>query len=342
MVDEFAGQSGGGASNGPWLQVNPASGILDSQTRRILRALRAKVIGLPCRWHARKGASTGRLSSLFGNPKLLGLSLPFWKNRIDRLYHKSFRYLSLFLRQLLPNFGFTKEREKFSIPTMDITSNEVPVTTLGNVEGPKVGRVVNEPSAVTEVTMEPPAPPWMASLPFFTLKTLPSEEPWWVSGGLPPSKEAFVDHFYGPENRALHGDTVGRWMRQLTLPGKDRVTVCLSAHELNTFSGIISNLSDGATKLELVTPLFGLRLKGPFARLLYPSRLHICNHPHTGCNRHNLSVFLNRNPWSNWHQLLIDERNHQIAMALEPPSRMERADPLQQTSVWDRWAPTVL
>jgi hypothetical protein len=257
--------------------------------RTIVRELRSKVISLPSHSRLDMTASDQRIKSLFGNPEIPGGSLNFWRNRLGRLYHKSYRYLAHLAFQKLS--GLALRYGIFSEPT-------VPV--IKDCRVSERERVVLKPSTVTEVIKGLPTLPWMAEMPFFESKLLPVEEPWWADGRLPPSKEAFIEHFYPFE---VNGTAQ---LIPEAYPSEGFVTILLNEEELVRYSRIFPDQVMPGSSYEAMS-LVNIFVQGGDVPWYHDDREHICSHVHPKCTKsETISGFVRNNPWHKpkWAALL--------------------------------------
>jgi len=266
-----------------------------------------KASSLPTHSWANEGAADHRFSRLFGHLILSEKDSSFLRARLCRMYHKSFRYLALLCRR---EFGPTPSGHTNGIPVRVILARE---------DANPRETCVEVKSGSTEVVKGPPPLPPLAEMPFFRETRVPGEEPEWAAFA---SKEAFAEYFFGGKVPFPPYEDE-QWYTPLALPREGIVTILLSGEELERIYNLVGDsTSHTHPHMEIVSPLFMVELEGTFGHLYTPGRLHICGHPHEGCNRAETRYsYFTKNPFIEWELMLRNQRDHYLYRHNVTPSQ---------------------
>lgn len=255
-----------------------------------------KASSLPSHSWLNRETADHRFLKLFGLLRISVKDSSFLRNRLGRLYHKSFRYLASLvcrLRLRPTDISYTVRR---SVPVRVIKHEPEVIPPAPTA---------TKPDVVVETVKGPPPLPPLAELPFRGCEKLPSEEPWWVEfpfGPMPPNKVEFTERYFSvPLINGRH------LVLPEALPGDGMVTIWLSGEEIQM---VYDNLSaeDLSEAMESITNQCLVRDKTRNPMFYVTGRKHICSHPHPGCDRC-LTVrgFIKDNPWQEFMPGLMEE-----------------------------------
>lgn len=222
-----------------------------------------------------------RLSILQGRSDYFVRAQNFWIRQLSRMSRKTFNDFFAIVRGISLPPSLPK-RENPKLGTLSYVDRETQTDVRLDSPQDEVAEAVKIPDRIYQ--LEEWVPPFAES-------KLPCEEPWWADAGLPPSKYAFVEHFYSYN---MAGVLVPL---PETFPGEGRVTILLSQEEMRQ---IVDMYQQGNNLYsETITALQVLWLEDPRTKDLFtPARPHICSHPHPGCSRAStLQGFILSNPW---------------------------------------------